>query len=136
MACVALDSTAAGGSRWIWPGHVALLVQFSSGCSFQRWGAASPASQHHPSLPTLQLAAAAEYEPGKLSGAAALDAAFDGPAAAARVEAAAAAAAGVAAAAAAAGGEAGQTPLERAQNFLDEVALYSGALEQQPCPAL
>ncbi|KAI7840013.1 hypothetical protein COHA_006278 [Chlorella ohadii] len=75
------------------------------------------------------LAAAAEYEPGKLSGAAALDAAFDGPAAAARVEAAAAAAAGVAAAAAAAGGEAGQTPLERAQNFLDEVALYSAVDE-------
>lgn len=84
----------------------------------------------------LQLAAAAEYEPGKLSGAAALDAAFDGPAASARVQSAAAAAAGVAAAASAAGSGAGGTPLQRAQNFLDEAALYSGsvvALQQRSC---
>ncbi|PRW20204.1 ATP-dependent DNA helicase isoform B [Chlorella sorokiniana] len=75
------------------------------------------------------LSAADEYEPGKLSGAAALDAAFDGPAASARVQAAAAAAAGVAASAVAAGGSAGGTPLQRAQNFLDEAALYSAVDE-------
>lgn len=80
-----------------------------------------------PSFPALQLSAAAEYEPGKLSGAAALDAAFDGPAAEARVEAASLAAAAVGKAAAAAGGGAGGTHLQRAQNFLDEAALYSGA---------